>query len=258
MMSVGCFLSGVLFFGIVPFGEGVSFSEWKGDSGVEGHSRSRSPWQVAFYGGRSWTQPSEITLHLPGQNTLLRFEGVRYSDRSFEMPIYYGVRVNYFLPENPSVVLGVEVLHNKVYAQTDRNVRAIGIENGVPVDRNQRLSDTIQKFDISHGVNYLTFNAMYRPVEWQKGRLVPYAGVGLGVLLLHPENRVGNQAREQWEWDGFGWQVFLGGEYELTDTWSLFLEYKYTNSSVTVKVVDGWADTRLRTHHIAFGSAYRL
>jgi opacity protein-like surface antigen len=82
--------------------------------------------------------------------------------------------------------------------------------------------------------------------------------VGLGVMLLHPENRVGGQAREQWEWDGFGWQVFLGGEYEVTDTWSLFFEYKYTDASVTVKVVDGWADTRLRTHHFAFGSAYRL
>ncbi|MEM4408130.1 MAG: outer membrane beta-barrel protein [Candidatus Caldarchaeum sp.] len=231
------------------FSWAVSFSVDKG---------FQSPWQVAFYGGRSLTQPSEITLHLPGQKTRLRFEGVRYSDRSFEMPIYYGVKVNYFLPKNPSLVFGVEVLHNKVYAQAERDVRAFGVENGVPVDRNQRLSDTVQKFDVSHGVNYLTFNVTYRPLSGRGGNFVPYLGLGLGVLLLHPENRVGGQAREQWEWDGFGWQVFLGGEYELGSGWSLFFEYKYTDSSVTVNVVDGWADTRLRTHHFAFGSAYRL
>jgi opacity protein-like surface antigen len=224
---------------------------------------ARGETTIAIYSGKSFTSDSDLTLRQPGNNTRLRFEGVAYEDQSFTSPIYYGARVTHFFKRKPWLGASIDFFHYKAYALTNRRVRAVGTDRGTPVDRDQRLDDTIQRFSISHGVNYLTLNVLGR-LRWKRddqfpeGRIQPYAGVGGGGLLLHPESVIGGRSFQQYEWNGLGYQLFLGVDYRVTRRWGLFVEYKFNARNVNVRVVDGTADTRLNTHHLAFGTSYRL
>jgi opacity protein-like surface antigen len=218
---------------------------------------------LAIYSGKSFTDKSDLTLSQPAADTRLRFRDVAYDDESFTSPIYYGAKVTHFFRDRPWLGASVDFFHYKVFAGTDRTVRANGRENGAPVDRRQRLDDTVQRFSISHGVNYLTLNLLARgrwrrDPRFREGRVQPYAGAGVGVLLLHPESAIGGESFQQYEWNGVGYQLFLGVDYRVTPHWGLFVEYKYNSRDVNVEVVDGTADTGLSTHHLAFGASYRL
>lgn len=224
---------------------------------------ARAETLLSFYSGKSFSDNSDLTLRRPGADTRLTFRDVAFGDESFTSPIYYGARVTHFFRSRPWLGASVDFFHYKVFARTDRTVRAIGRENGTPVDRRQPLENTIQRFSISHGVNYLTFNLLARQ-QWRRdtrfpnGRVQPYAGAGLGLLLLHPESEIGGESFQQYEWNGVGYHLFLGVDYRVTRRWGLFVEYKYNARKVNVAVVDGTADTELSTHHLAFGASYRL
>jgi opacity protein-like surface antigen len=86
----------------------------------------------------------------------------------------------------------------------------------------------------------------------------PYVGMGGGGLLLHPESVIGGRSFQKYEWNGLGYQLFAGIDYRVTRRWGLFAEYKFNRRNVNVRVVDGRADTRLNTRHLAFGTSYRL
>src|SRR5262249_28344106 len=128
---------------------------------------ARAETTIAFYSGKSFTADNSLTLKQPGNGTRLRFDRVAYEDQSYSSPIYYGLRVTHFFKRTPWLGASIDFFHYKAYALTDRNVHAIGTENGAPVDRQQRLDQTIQRFSISHGVNYLTLNVLGR-LRWKR------------------------------------------------------------------------------------------
>jgi opacity protein-like surface antigen len=224
---------------------------------------ARGETTIAFYSGKSFTSDSDLTLKQPGNGTHLRFQRAAYEDQSHSSPIYYGLRVTHFLKRKPWLGASIDFFHYKAYALTDRTVHAIGTEHGIPVDRQQRLDDTMQRFSISHGVNYLTLNVLGR-LRWKRsgrfpeGRVQPYAGMGGGGLLLHPESVIGGRPFQKYEWNGVGYQLFAGVDYRVTRRWGLFVEYKFNRRNVNVRIVDGTADMRLNSHHLAFGTSYRL
>jgi hypothetical protein len=223
---------------------------------------SPSETRIHLYGGKSFTRDTYLTLSQPGKNTRLTFEGVSYGDESFEMPPYYGIRVVHFPGWSPNLGLAVDFVHFKVYANERGVVRAHGTENGLPVDRFQVLGDTISRFSISHGVNYLTLNLLGRLSllagdSYPAGRLQPYGGVGFGPTILHPESRIGGVARQQYEWDAWSWQIFFGAEFLVTPEASVFFEFKHTNQTFTVDVPGGTAQTRISADHLVFGVGWR-
>jgi opacity protein-like surface antigen len=227
-------------------------------------SRSaRADTLFAIYSGKSFTQDTSLTVEQPSQNTKLTFHGVSYQDRSFTDPIYYGGRITHFFKSRPGLGLALDFVHFKVYAESDRLVHTTGIENGEPVDRTQRLGDTIESFSISHGVNMLSLNAVGR-LRWlrskklQAGHVQPYAGIGVGGLIMHPESKIGGRFFEQYEWNGFGWQGFVGSNFLITRRVGLFGEYRFTRTDADVTVVGGRAQTPLTTHHVVFGTLLRL
>lgn len=214
-------------------------------------------WRIQLYGGKSDSRNSFVHLEQPGKNTSLTFNGVNYSDNSFQQPIYYGARVLYFPNSIPWLGFGVDFIHFKVYADPNGMVRAVGTEKGVPVDRMQRFGDSMQRFDISHGVNYLSFTVV-AGTKFLNGKLMPYVGIGMGPTILHPESTIDGESYQKYEWDVPSWQGLVGVEYLFQQNASLFFEYKYTNQSFNVAVVDGMARTRISTDHWVFGLSWRL
>ncbi len=180
------------------------------------------------------------------------------------MPIYYGVRVTHYFPRRPDWGVALDFFHYKALSDTDATVPVTGTRGGASVNAPERLGDTIQRFDMSHGVNYLTLNAVHRwrlrpdGPRFPRGRLQPYLGAGIGAVIPHVETKIGGVSKQSYQWRGPGFQVFAGASYALSPRWSLFGEYKFTHTTLTVDIPNGDAHTTLDTHHLVLGGSYRL
>jgi lipid A oxidase len=224
---------------------------------------ARAETNLSIYIGKSFTDDSDLRLRQPN-GTQLTFHGVPWSDHSFEMPIYYGGRVTHFFKRRPDWGVALDFFHYKVFSDINAVLPVTGTRSGAPVSGSERLGDTIQKFNISHGVNYLTLNAVHRwrlrpdASRYPNGRLQPYVGAGLGAVIPHVEATIGGRTIGKYQWRGPGFQLFGGVSYGLSSRWSLFGEYKYTHTTLTVDIPNGDAHTTLDTHHLVLGGSYRL
>ncbi len=232
---------------------------------------ARAETQLSFYLGKSFTNDSDVRLRQPG-GTRLNFRGVSWGDESFEMPVYYGFRVTHYPKRHPEWGVALDFFHYKVFSDTDAVLPVMGNRGGAPVNGRERLGDTIQRLDMSHGVNYLTLNAVRRwrlhagparsagapAAAWRDARLQPYVGAGIGAVIPHVEAAIGGRTVGEYQWRGPGFQLFGGVSYGLTRRWRLFGEYKFTHVTLTVDVPGGDARTTLDTHHLVLGGSYRL
>ena len=57
-----------------------------------------------------------------------------------------------------------------MYLNADETVRVTGTRAGALVDASERVGNTIQSFNASHGLNFLTLDAMYRWLPGQRGK----------------------------------------------------------------------------------------
>jgi lipid A oxidase len=224
---------------------------------------ARAETNLSLFIGKAFTNDSDVRIR-QSNNTSLTFHGVSWSDESFVNPIYYGGRVTHYFKRAPDWGVAVDFFHYKVLSDTNAVLPVTGTRDGAPVSGNERFGDTIQRFDMTHGVNYLTLNAVHRwrlrPTgdAFRNGRLQPYVGLGMGAVIPHVEARVNGVFKGNYQVRGPGFQFFGGASYGLTRRWSMFAEYKFTHTTLTVDIPGGDARTTLNTHHLVLGGSYRL
>jgi lipid A oxidase len=223
-------------------------------------SWGEAEWFVDLYAGKSLTLNEDIKIKQPANNSNFTVEDVSFDDESFKDPPYYGVRVGHFFEQLPSLGLALEFFHFKMLADTNESKRFTGTRNGAPISTVQPVNSVVQRFNISHGVNYLTLDAILRGGFFQekerfpRGRLQAYGGIGPGLVITHPENRVeGVNNSEEYEISGFGVQAFVGAKLLLFRHFGLFGEYKFTHSSLDVDLSTGSGSVDENTHHAVFG-----
>jgi len=165
--------------------------------------------ELSFYGGIQSALDSDVTIRdddaIANQSFNQAWDG-----RSFEAPIYYGLRVTRW--QDSAFGYGLEFNHAKVYP------------------RNDELPAGFERLELTDGINTLTANAYYR---WDSllGEVTPYVGGGLGLAIPHVEV-ITEESRT------FGYQVtgpaatfIAGARMPIADRWSVFGEYKGTFSS---------------------------
>ncbi len=213
---------------------------------------------VEVFAGKSFTRPSDLVLRQPGRNTDVAFRGVRFDDQSLRSPPYYGYRATYFPRERSPVGLGLEFVHFKAIARTAAAYRAQGTLNGRPVDADARLADTVQSFEVSHGMNLLTFNLQARPPS--RGAAWPYAGAGLGISIPHVESEVeGRGGSRRYALGSHpAFQAFAGVRGTPWKDLIVFGEYKYSDARLDAPVAGGTASVRFATHHVIVGTGVRF
>jgi lipid A oxidase len=191
----------------------------------------RADWTVAAYLGASVTAAADLTLDQPAVSRRVKWTAVPFDSRSFEAPPYYGYRVGW----RPSGRLGVEaeLIHLKVYARTGA------------------LGPAVERFSISHGLNLLLANVVWRQPLGRQVRLVTRGGVG--VAMPHGESRVDGVDRGQYEISGAALQGAVGPELVLSGHARVFLEYKVTTAAPTVAVAGGTIQGRYTSQHVAMG-----
>jgi lipid A oxidase len=216
---------------------------------------------LSLYTGSSFTLNSDIHVTQPTVGTDATFRDVSWDAKPFKAPPYYGLRYNHFFENAPRWGAGLDFTHYKIFAQTGQVVTVAGVFNGTPVNQSAPLNQRVQKFNITHGVNIIAANFLYRWTDhfaneaYPYGRLQPYFGGGLVYYILHPENTINSkQNNERYQGSGFGYQVLAGVSYGLTKHVGLFAETKFNSGTARVNTADqGTAETPLDTFHVIAG-----
>ncbi len=206
---------------------------------------ARAETTASFYLGSSRAANSDVQISQPGTGSDATFHGVSWDTESSRAPRYYGVRVTHFLEDLPDWGIGFDFTHDKVLARTDEIVHVDGMWNGAPVNQDAPMSQRVQSFSITHGVNILALNLYHRWMNepsdaFPHGRWQPYVGAGLTYYMLHSENTVNGQRNsEGYKSGGFGYQLLGGLQYSVTQTLGVFIEAKYNRGNVKVGVAGG-------------------
>ncbi len=190
-------------------------------------------WTFGGYIGSAWNIPTPLEIRQSG------FDAVRvrarYGTHAFEFPIYYGVRLERTSGDDG---WAVQFIHHK-----------IRLLNRPP---------EVQAFEISHGYNLLTLER-----AWRSGERV--SGVGLGVVIAHPESRV--RGREvPWRGGLLGSSYHLAGpaasamvawRHELGSHEVGGVEARLSGALARVPVAGGSADAPNVALHGLAGAGYR-
>lgn len=163
--------------------------------------------ELSFYTGAQSAASSDVSIRDPligADDFALEWDG-----RSFDAPIYYGMRATSW--RSASFGVGLDFAHNKVYATADT------------------LPAQYEELEFTDGLNTLTVNAYRR---WNVlGGLAPYVGGGVGVALPHVEVTNGDSQTSGYQLTGPAATLIAGASMPLTDQWSVFGEYKGTISA---------------------------
>lgn len=227
-------------------------------------TQAQGQWCFELCLGKAVTNNSDLRIVQPSLGNDLTFTKVAYSNRSLDSPFYYVVRAGYFLPSCRYLGFEAEFIHAKVYSRRDQRIRVRGIWHGENLDRMMYLEEIVQEFSISHGLNFIFFNAvgrfgLIRNKKNQRDALAIMGRIGLGPLLLHSENTVEGKHREQYELDGPAMQISFGLDFLVWRKLRWIMEYKFTTAWLRdVNIADGKGKTTLNTHHFVFGFGVRL
>lgn len=223
--------------------------------GAAGAGRAEN--QFSLYTGSTFTRNSDLTVRQGGTGLVLH--DVQWDADPFKAAPYYGLRLTHFFDRYPSWGVAFDYTHYKMIADTSRIVPVAGTWRGTPVSGEARMDAYVQHFEISHGLNMLSVNGIYRwqNLSWLGNRLEPYVGLGVVHYRPHAENTVGNVAHETgYEASGFGYQLLGGARYGLSSRWGVFAEFKYNSGTAEVDVAEGTARTSVRTVHALGGVQY--
>ena len=220
-------------------------------------------WYAAGYLGTNRTLSAPVSIEQPTRNTSLTFSDVPFEARPFKSPQYYGVRVGHMFGRQRRFGAEFEWIHPKAYADTTQVVHISGRLNGVLVDTDGRMDTIVQRYAMSHGMNFALFNAVMRIPLSESGsglasRVAVTARAGAGPMLPHAENTVAGESREQYEAGGIGYQVAGGVDVRLVGWLSVFSDYKFGHGNPEVMIADGTGGTTANVHQLAFGLAFGM
>jgi lipid A oxidase len=214
--------------------------------------------QLGLYGGGNGVFNGDIFLKQPN-GTDMTLKNVRWSGEPFDDPPYYGVRATYWPARSPSLGVMIDYTHGKAISRRHEEVEQTGMRDGKPVPAREPVSATFTKIEYSHGLNFLTLNAVYR-FRGLHRRIVPYFGLGMGIMTPHSEAARRGVARQDWtyryEVSGPGFQGLAGIEWRVKpqSRFQPFTEVKlgYGRNHTELRE-GGWVETNLFAYQFALG-----
>jgi hypothetical protein len=220
-------------------------------------------WYVAGQLGANHTLPATVSIDQPSRQTSLQFDEVHFVAHPFESPQYYSVRGGRLFGEERRWGVEVEWVHPKVYAETSKPVRASGRIAGTPVDATTSMDTFVQRYSMSHGMNFVLFNFVARvPIATDGGRgtsrMALIARAGAGPMRPHGETQIAGTFVEGYEWAGLGSQLAGGIDVRLVGRLSGTLEYRFSHAHPEITIAEGTGRTTANAHQVTFGVAYGL
>ncbi len=196
---------------------------------------------ISVFGGANFSPHSNVDYDLgPGANIAPGNVGVGWDGASFEAPPYYGVRATWWLNSMPNLGIAAEFTHAKVKADP--------------------LPAGFSTLEFTDGINFVTLNGIYR--HNLGNGFTPYAGIGAGISVPHVEvdDGAGGAPRTfEYQVTGFAAQAFVGVDYQLTDRWSVYGEFKSTYGQVDADLENGGTlDTDIISNQVILGVTFKI
>ncbi|SFS19894.1 outer membrane protein [Yoonia litorea] len=193
--------------------------------------------ELSFYGGVQSAPASDISIRgdsaISNDAFSLDWEG-----RSFDAPPYYGLRATQW--RSPTFGIGVDFAHNKVYPVADS------------------LPDVYEVLEFTDGLNTLTVNA-YRRWNDVVGNVTPYVGGGVGISMPHVEVTANGSETFGYQLTGPAATWIAGASLPISDSMSVFGEYKGTFSSNTADLAGGGTlETDIITNAVNLGVSFNF
>lgn len=192
---------------------------------------ARSEIELSVYGGPQWAQPGTIRSATLGDDL------VRWDSQPFEIPPYYGLRAAWWPDRERG--FGFTFTHAKAFADDPEKYG-------------------YQELNFSHGLNFLTADLWHR--FQTRGRMTPYVGAGVGIVIPHVEVQpVGQAATAAYQIGGPAVSLMVGASMPLGKSWSVFTEYKATYSRLDAELETGdRLKTDFLTHAVNIGLSWRF
>ena len=191
--------------------------------------------EFSVYGGLQSSPHSRITgKH--DTNGAQYSELVGWEGKSFDAPIYYGIRTT--LWRNNKLSYGAEFTHTKAYAPK------IALQ-GAGFDR----------LEFTDGHNILTLNINKR---WKLAEFNAYSLVGIGIAIPHVDALPsGGLHTFEYQYTGPAVRGAVGLSRQLNDVFSIFTEYQFTASDNKASLKNGGSlNTTLLTNAINVGVSF--
>lgn len=215
-----------------------------------------------LYGGYSWHQSGQVDIELPPYG--YQISGLVWDSESFVAPQFYIFSITYLIDsENLPLRLGIEYIHDKVFAEAGGYVRVESsddpaIERGTSI----RFSRLLDEYSMAYGYNYLMFRASYsfwQAVIWNR-KIRLFAGAGIGMVNTHVASEKGEFQRGQYEWHGPAVMADIAFEYPLSHAFVLCAGGKFLSSRVHNAgiVSDGTLSASLNTWQVMIGAGFML
>jgi len=219
---------------------------------------SGSEVQLGIYGGGNYTPKADVFLKQPN-GTDMTLKGVPWMGEPFDDPPYYGLRGTYWTAAAPKFGAMFDFTHAKAISRRKEVVDQSGTRDGKAVPPREQVDATFTKLEYSHGLNFVTLNAVYRLSGWHR-RFVPYLGAGAGLVIPHTEIARKDIGRQNWtyryEVTGPGFQGLAGIEWRVfpSDKYGVFTEYKAGYAVNSTQLLEGGTVTnRLWAHQAIVG-----
>lgn len=235
---------------------------------TEGKKTRHQTFYLSFYTGTTKTFNSDVRLRQPGLGTDLNIFDLAWGSRPFNGSIYYGYKIGYFLPKTPRLGFELEVNHAKAYGKVGDSKRQEGTFQGQPVNETAPVSDRVQEYRVTNGINTINLNVLYRfptfvSERYPDGKLQPYVLVGPHYYLNYAINQVNNVPNQPrgYRNNGGGGDVIsvhlgAGARYFFTPHLAFETEVKYYDANAKVNIDQGTGEMKLRTVHLTGGVHY--
>jgi hypothetical protein len=224
-------------------------------------SAEAAEWRLAGFTGVGLTEDSDLAIREPGRGTAVVFRDASFDDKSLELVSapYVGWRLTRGSERRPRIALALEVLHFKIFAETDRLVDAEGTFRGFPIDGPVAMDAFVQQYDVANGVNMVMLDLIVRRPGLAGGRVELYAGLGAGPTVPYTKATVGGSGGDgHYELSKLGGQLLAGALWQLSGRWDLFAEAKLTRTTVDGTFDGGESEVDLTTRHGVAGVGYRF
>jgi hypothetical protein len=209
-------------------------------------------WYVGGYLGGNYTHPADVRVDTPLLGVSVTAEDVEFTAEPLRSPQYYGYRIGRWVG-NSNFAIELEFIHLKVIGQTQRSYRLTGTVDGEAVSAVGPFDALVERYAMTHGLNFAVINLMYRrPLSDRLGLVLRG---GAGATIPHAETTIRGVARELYELAGPGVHGAAGVDVRLAGRTSIFVEYKATWAEPEISIAGGTGRTTSVSQHVAIGFA---
>ena len=226
-----------------------------------GPAGAQATQRLSLFTGVGVTADADLSIRQPERGTSLVFRDVAFDDKSLENESapYLALRWARVSEARPRLELSVEFLHFKIFTETERSYAVEGTYRGAAVDGVFPMNAVVQQYDVANGVNMVLANAARRWPGLAGGRMQAYLGAGLGLTVPFTKATVDGEGGDgHYELGRLGGQLFGGLLWPVAERWDVFLEGKWTRTTVDGSVPGGSSEADLSTRHLTAGVGYRF